>query len=147
MSISLLLFKGLSHFNLNTFFVLGIYLSIFFHLSLMFLSLFESIAVHISVTINNFQFLTVFNQFVLLLFCFINYLTFRSNNFVILFIYGEIKLTYYGQKGQELHDNCKVNIFGLKQWEGCQGEKSFFGGSLGILLVLPLTRGNSGFII
>ena len=53
-----------------------------------------SIAVHISVTKNNLKFLTVFNQFVLLLFCFYQLLTFRSNNFVILFIYGEIKLTY-----------------------------------------------------
>ena len=39
-----------------------------------------SIAVHISVKKSNFQFLTVFNHFV-----FINYLTFTSNNFVILF--------------------------------------------------------------
>ena len=52
-----------------------------------------SITVHISVTISNFQFLTVLNQFVLLLFVFINYLTYRSNNFVILYIYAEIKLT------------------------------------------------------
>ena len=31
-------------------------------------------------------------------FIFINYLAFRSNNFVILFIYGEIKLTYLPEK-------------------------------------------------
>ena len=48
-----------------------------------------SIAVYISVTISNFQLLTVFNQVVLLLFyhyfIFIISLTLRSNNFVIPF--------------------------------------------------------------
>ena len=44
-----------------------------------------SIAIHVSVT-NNFLFLTVFNQFFLLLFCFyqLEVTTFRSNNFVVL---------------------------------------------------------------
>ena len=104
-----------------------------------------SVAVHISVTVSNFYLLTVFNQFVLL-FVFINYLMFRSNNFVILFIYGEIKLLGYfnnqrfilrGKKWLHSLHVCSA-IFGV-QW----GQ----GGGEGASVVLVGQRSIDGVII
>ena len=71
-----------------------------------------SIADHISVKISNFQFLTVFNQFVLL-FVFISYLMFTSYNFVILFYLWRNKtysLTQGGWKISKIKEGVKKKL-------------------------------------
>ena len=122
---------------LDIFFVLWIYLSIFFHLFLMFLSLTDhnenkkflpvlcyssiSFAVHFSVARSNFYFLTIFNRLFYYCFVFINYITFSSNNFVIFFCLWWNKtylITYWSLWKKKVGFFCTI-YFVRRKWFWC----------------------------